>query len=549
MAAASGSAESLNVEASEDELSLPSDPESVQEVQMGEVAGGGGGGGDGGLPGECGCCQHECLETIKEDKGAALRVQEIQMAFQGETKLRVSELKFELMKQFLDCEKHDSHRRFNIFGFAACRNALASVLTMSKNKVVTSAFTMWAWVHEFLAEPLAEANIPVLQLDIGVKAKALLAPSQMGSPELPSETRHLHPGTALSELLQVAKSFLPHLVAPSYRTWVRVFHKDFKEKLRFRGESQHAKCNACERFKAFKREAATTSDSEMVAAAYVQHLDAVMRDRRADALWRQAAVLSMTSGHSALDCSSQSSWLGITVDGMDISKFKVPLNVCKSKEFQAMHRPELKLTLAVVDGQVERFFLSDPTVGTTANKDLTIITHCIEAALQETLKRGVAFPRNCRVHADNASAETKNQTSFKYGAFLVFCDIFDDFVFTYFRAGHSHGLPDQRFSEVRHHLFASDVLQHPEDFLRIINQVRPREGRVLQAETLSSQWNFKAWLEQLPLQVHGHTSTQAKLRAGQHACQRPVSWQLGCQTCKHGQVLCFIAKQLMPLSE
>ena len=70
----------------------------------------------------------------------------------------------------------------------------------------------------------------------------------------------------------------------------------------------------------------------------------------------------MTSGHSALDCSSQSSWLGITVDGMDISKFKVPLNVCKSKEFQAMHRPELKLTLAVVDGQVERFFLSDPTV-------------------------------------------------------------------------------------------------------------------------------------------------------------------------------------------
>ena len=39
-----------------------------------EVAGGGGGGGDGGLPGECGCCR----------------------------------------------EKHDSHRRFNIFGFAAC---------------------------------------------------------------------------------------------------------------------------------------------------------------------------------------------------------------------------------------------------------------------------------------------------------------------------------------------------------------------------------------------------------------------------------------------
>ena len=41
--------------------------------------------GGGGLPGECGC-QRKCLETIKEDKGAALRVQEIQMASQGETK-------------------------------------------------------------------------------------------------------------------------------------------------------------------------------------------------------------------------------------------------------------------------------------------------------------------------------------------------------------------------------------------------------------------------------------------------------------------------------
>ena len=223
MAAASGSAESLNVEASEDEISLPSDPESGATWPVAVVT----------VTVACqvsaGAASTSAWRRSKRTKG--LR-SEIQMAFQGETKLRVSELKFKLMKQFLDCE-HDSHRRFNIFGFAACRNALASVLIMSKNKVRTvsqwlaaghkhppldlrfncdptllSTFYNVGLVHEFLAEPLAEANIPVLQLDIGVKAKALLAPSQMGSPELPSETRHLRPGTALSELLQVAKSFL-----------------------------------------------------------------------------------------------------------------------------------------------------------------------------------------------------------------------------------------------------------------------------------------------------------------------------------------------------
>jgi hypothetical protein len=37
----------------------------------------------------------------------------------------------------------------------------------------------------------------------------------------------------------------------------------------------------------------------------------------------------------------------MTIDGMDCAKFKVPLNISKSKLFQRMHRPEMKLSLVV----------------------------------------------------------------------------------------------------------------------------------------------------------------------------------------------------------
>lgn len=55
---------------------------------------------------------------------------------------------------------------------------------------------------------------------------------------------------------------------------------------------------------------------------------------------------SVRTGISSLH-EGVSTWLTFTVDGMDCAKFKVPLNISKSKEFAAMHRPEMKLTLVV----------------------------------------------------------------------------------------------------------------------------------------------------------------------------------------------------------
>ena len=147
--------------------------------------------------------------------------------------------------------------------------------------------------------------------------------------------------------LDVAKNFLSHLQPPpSYRTWVRIYHRSWEKTVCFRGENQHSKCSVCEDMKEYKRQASTLSDANLVANAYVQHLHLMLQDRKADAFWRQIGFDSVKSGVTFLH-EGASTWLTVTIDGMDCAKFKVPLNISKSKLFQRMHRPEMKLSLVV----------------------------------------------------------------------------------------------------------------------------------------------------------------------------------------------------------
>ena len=98
--------------------------------------------------------------------------------------------------------------------------------------------------------------------------------------------------------------------------------------------------------KEYKRQASSQSDANLVAQAYVQHLNLMLADRKADAFWRQIGFDSVKTGLTCLH-EGASTWLTMTVDGMDCAKFKVPLNISKSKLFSRMHRPEMKLSLIV----------------------------------------------------------------------------------------------------------------------------------------------------------------------------------------------------------
>lgn len=185
-----------------------------------------------------------------------------------------------------------------------------------------------------------------------------------------------------------------------------------------------------------------------------------------------------------------------------------------------MYKPELKLSCSIGDGLEEAYFLMDSDVATTADLDLTILCDVLEHAAQKCLARNVPMPKNLRIHADNCASETRNQTAFKFGALLVNRSIFKQICFTYFAVGHSHGVPDQRFSEVRSTLTKQDAIQSPKDFIAAVQKVVPRQGRELRVERLQCLYDFKGFVEELDIQVSGHTSTHQKLQQNLEVCHQ-----------------------------
>ena len=97
------------------------------------------------------------------------------------------------------------------------------------------------------------------------------------------------------------------------------------------------------------------------------------------------------------------------------------------------------------------------------------------------------MPHHRRLHTDNASGEGKNQTILYLAAWLVRRGLFDSVTLSQFRVGHSHGKPDQRFSEIRTALAQSALLENPDQFAEAIAQgVKPRENRTLKTHRLQA---------------------------------------------------------------
>ena len=49
--------------------------------------------------------------------------------------------------------------------------------------------------------------------------------------------------------------------------------------VRWRGQAQHSKCNACEKFRGYARQCSSASDKALVKQAYKEHVAIMMRDR------------------------------------------------------------------------------------------------------------------------------------------------------------------------------------------------------------------------------------------------------------------------------
>ncbi|CAE7220431.1 hypothetical protein AK812_SmicGene35175 [Symbiodinium microadriaticum] len=197
-----------------------------------------------------------------------------------------------------------------------------------------------------------------------------------------------------------------------------------------------------------------------------------------------------------------STWLNMFVDGMDMAKF------------------------CVTEAISETYCLMDTNIAATANLDMTLLTEEIyQAVPREVLAHvslagaGVAWPTGLRVHADNAPSETKNQYCFYWGAWMLDLGLFNQVSFTFYMKGHSHGLPDQRFSELRDALQKASWIEDLQSFRDIIEGcVQGRQGRRLRARHVSSLYDYKGFFDSLETVLSGHVQTAANNKKNLQAC-------------------------------
>ena len=306
----------------------------------------------------------------------------------------------------------------------------------------------------------------------------------------------------------LAQTFLPD-IQTSYSTFCICYHRQWEHRLKIRHEGQHSKCNSCEKFKEFRRQVSAPQDVKRVIDEYAKHLSDVMADRLLDKKLNLKSQVSVGSIPGALE--PEATLLSIHIDAMDTAKFRVPRNMSAAKEFQNSWRPELTLVGAIVEGLCEHYILADLDIPKNANLQCTLLGLVLEETWQTLKARGKGMPRHLRLHTDNASGEGKNQTILYLASWLVRRGMFDSVTLSQFRVGHSHGKPDQRFSEIRTALAQSALLETPEQFAEAIaTGVKPRENRTLQAHRLQATIAFKEFFEAMGLKTTGHTQTKGK---------------------------------------
>ena len=152
-----------------------------------------------------------------------------------------------------------------------------------------------------------------------------------------------------------------------------------------------------------------------------------------------------------------------TMDGADQAKYMCPRNVDMVKVFEKAWRPRLHLVCVLISGVIECYYILDEDMYGDSNMEMTIIMRSLEKANEVLRERGVPTPAHLVMMADNTSKEMRNQWSYKLNIALLLRNLQRSSSVVHNMVGHTHGLPDQRFSIMIPPLNNSKVLEHPED--------------------------------------------------------------------------------------
>ena len=309
------------------------------------------------------------------------------------------------------------------------------------------------------------------------------------------------------EFLYQAETVSSHPAA-SRSVFYKIFKSRWRGVLRFRKHSQHSKCDHCVRYQMGRQKATTETERKQVQEAYRAHLGQVFRDRDLAAHYARHSELSNAPG-STIPASQRT--LYIQLDGMDQAKFSCPRGVDNSKTWESRWKPELHNVAVICHGVVECYFLMDQDQRKDSNCQCTVLCKALEHCEQELQSKGLTLPGHVLIHQDNTCREGRNQWVSLFCMHLIATNRFRSASTPYFQVGHTHALPDQRFSTLAHLLHKAGPLESPEHFCAIIRErMLPMGGRRILAEVLPFTWDFQVWLQNMNVSLSGLAITESE---------------------------------------
>ena len=209
--------------------------------------------------------------------------------------------------------------------------------------------------------------------------------------------RALAPGN-YSDLYRVyaAECLAASQPAASASTFMRVLRvSGWRDKIKFRGKSQHAQCATCHRLKSNIRSSKDLRSHALAADIYMRHLAGVFADRNC---YEQSKRRSI----------QQRDMLCVIVDSMDKSKFSLPryFNATTPKSLETKKRADLEVTAVICHGYGLYTFVADPDQASGSDWTHEVLARALDKAFKRSQKKNQPWPRVCRLFSDNTPKES-----------------------------------------------------------------------------------------------------------------------------------------------
>lgn len=242
----------------------------------------------------------------------------------------------------------------------------------------------------------------------------------------------------------------------------QVWQREFKERLRVRFHSHHAKCSICIRHRLIIKKLGHCAAARRAQFAELQrHLSRQLADRRIYWFNRSQSRLSATS-----PCCQEMTFI---LDSMDMQKYSWPKSpTMNAKDFCSWARPRMACTSLLAHGHLVLNVLTHHCISTTSSRTAEIVSYAMSKL---ALERRIDFRRIMLcIQADNASKEAKNNTLLRHFAWQVALRKLKGCQLTFLSSGHSHEDIDSLFSNLRAWLSRHSDLWTPEAFRQCLDE-------------------------------------------------------------------------------